>query len=50
MPHVSTSLLSFVKSCHQKKKKNCFLFKTHFKEEEEEEKKKEIPNIFSKKY
>ena len=40
MPNVSTSLLSFVKSCHQKKKKICFLFKNHFQEEEEKKRKK----------
>ena len=48
MPNVSTSLLSFVKPCHQKKKKEVvFCLKVISKKKKK--KKKKVPNIFSKK-
>ena len=48
MPNVSTSLLSFVKSCHQKKKKNVFCLKIISKKKKKKKKKKKFQTFFPK--
>ena len=47
-PNVSTSLLSVVKSCHQKKKKK-IVFCLKIISKKKKKKRKKNPNIFSKK-